>query len=282
MKNLSRFLKASGIIVLIIIVLSGCWAPAGNTYKGEYPELYSVAINSILYTRGYASLVGHVRDSRIKVVDEDPYGRVMFAYSEENITNIYSLVVLQKRDIRHAYFYPDHNFISVAMEAEQVVLDYDTSEITTIFTAEKIEELKVKNDWGREINENKCTKVKIVRRKDTKGPVRDSTLNELYNFALGDDSYGSVASSYINYFIKDDYTRSIYVGKGTYSSGRYVVMIFQPDGSYDESKCFIVLTGLDNYQDDLRQLKELNDWNKPVAPADLESSESPRTLPRTF
>ena len=283
MNKLVRFLKASGILVLIIILLSGCLSLTDKSYEGEYPELYSVALNSILYTQGYYMLINTVNDSVIRIVDEDQYGRVLFFYTEENLISRYSLVVLQKRDKRHAYFYPDYNFISISPDPEVMFLDYDNpSEITANFTVEKIEELKAKNDWGREINENKCTKVKIVRRKDATGPVRNNAVTELYNIALGDDSYGSVASSHIDYFIKDDYNRSIYVGTGKASSGRYVVMLFQPDRSYDESKCFFVLTDPDNYQDDLKQLKELNDWNKPFAPADPESSEPPRMPPRIF
>lgn len=46
---------------------------------------------------------------------------------------------------------------------------------------------------------------------------------------------------------------------------RYVVMFFQPDGSYDEKNGFMELTDLNNYQDDLKAFKELNNWN--VKPA---------------
>ncbi|MDR0516579.1 MAG: hypothetical protein LBH25_05990 [Fibromonadaceae bacterium] len=42
-------------------------------------------------------------------------------------------------------------------------------------------------------------------------------------------------------------------------------MFFQPDGSYDEKNGFMELTDLNNYQDDLKAFKELNNWN--VKPA---------------
>jgi hypothetical protein len=274
-----NILKALSILILVICLLSGCWSSHDGTYHGEYPELFSVAINSILGTAGYGSDGELVFDSAIGLVEEDSYGRILFIYYECNEISQYSLVICQKSDDNYAYFYPDYNFISISIE--EYLYDYEVLEAVDSFPVDEIEELKTKNDWGMEISESKCMKVEIVRKKPVNRSVNNDTLRELYNLALGKDAYGHV-SSYTTFFITDDYNRSIYVGTGKVSSGRYVVMLFQPDGSYDESKCFFVSTDPDNYQDDLKQLKELNDWNKPLAPADPESSEPPRMPPRIF
>ena len=44
---------------------------------------------------------------------------------------------------------------------------------------EIIEELKKKNDWGKEIDIEKCIRVKITRKKDL-SPIDDEDIIELY------------------------------------------------------------------------------------------------------
>lgn len=127
---------------------------------------------------------------------------------------------------------------------------------------EEIEELKRKNDWGMEVDMDKCIKTKILRKKEN-GLVRKQILRKLYNKALGDDAYARY-KYHMEYLIEDDYGRSIYLGRGKYLSNRFVVMLFQPDGSYNESKCLIELSDTQKYQDELSAFKDLNDWNQPI------------------
>ena len=46
----------------------------GDDYHGEYPDLYSIAIHSLLGSTGYY-LSENAGDSFIEVIDEDNYGR---------------------------------------------------------------------------------------------------------------------------------------------------------------------------------------------------------------
>ncbi len=229
-------------LIIFVVFLTSCTQDKDD-YNGEYPELYSTAIHSLLGTFGYGSSERRF-DSQIAILEEDEYGRKLFSYYENTRISTYSLIINQKSDDEYTYFYPDYNFIS-------------NSE--NIFSEMEIEGLKKKNDWGKEIDVNKCDKRKITRNKAT-GQVSEKNLTELYKKALGNDASSSPT---IKYFTSDKYGRSIYSGFGQFSSKRNAVMLFNPDGSYTENKCIMELPDLNNYQDELKAFKELNDWNEP-------------------
>jgi len=258
MIKLFKLTKVVSVIVLIALVFSGCFSSKDpDDYHGEYPELYSVAIHSLLGSFGYSQSERKL-DSTIIIFEADEYGRQLFFYYEGTIIDKYSLIISQKNDDYYSYFYPDFNFISFT-EDDLLLAKYDFMELYNQ-SDEEIEELKRKNDWGMEIDLDKCVKAEIVHKK-SEGPVNNRTLLELYNKVLGEDAYGI---SHIEFFITDDYGRSIYFGYGKPSSERYIVMLFKPDGTYDESKCVMELTDLYSYQNELKEFKELNDWNKPI------------------
>ena len=251
-------IKVVAIVLIATFVMVGCETDRGKNYTGEHPELYSVAISSLLGSTGYA--VSEVRyNSTVTLIEEDIYGKKLFIYSESHAISSYSLLISQKSDDKYVYFYPDYNFISIPS-------DYIPNPDPQLapedrFSAEAIEELKRRNDWNMEINLDKCVKVNIVRQKED-GPVSNGDLRQLYNLALGEDAYRYQNSTFL---IADEYGRSIYLGHGKFASGRWVVMLFQPDGSYDESRCLMELPDTQNYQDELKAFKELNDWNQPLS-----------------
>ena len=252
-----KFAKTVSAIILISLIFSGCFVSKDpDDYHGEYPELYSVAIHSLLGTTG-CDFSERKFDSEIMIVEEDQYGRTMFLYYEGAAISTWSFLVSQKSDDNYSYFYPDFNFTSFT-EDDLFLAKFDFMELYNQ-SDEEIEALKSKNDWDMKIDLDKCVKVEIVRKK-AEGPVQGSAW-ELYNKALGDDAH--VPHS-IEFFTTDDYGRSIYFGYGKPSSERYIVMLFKPDGTYDESKCVMELTDLYSYQDELKQFKDLNDWNKPI------------------
>src|SRR5690554_6153268 len=91
------------MIFMISLMLVSC---TSTEYKGEFPQLYSVATHSILGNLGYAD---HT-DSIITIIEEDGFGRILFSYTEETTT--YSILILQKSDEVYSYYYEDYNFIS--------------------------------------------------------------------------------------------------------------------------------------------------------------------------
>ena len=254
-----RTIKMLAIALVAVFIMVGCETDRGKNYTGEYPELYSVAINSLLGSTGY-SVSERRYDSTVELIEEDDYGRKLFYYNELHPVNADSLLISQKNDDEYVYFYPDYNFISIPLD-EMSNVNWREKTYVENFSAEAIEELKMRNDWNMEVNLDNCMKVDIVRQKE-KGSVRNRDLNRLYNLALGEDASNHASSK--TFFIEDAYGRSIYLGHGTFTSRRWVVMLFQPNGTFDESRCLMELHDTQNYQDELRLFKELNDWNQPL------------------
>jgi len=256
-----KIIRAVAIILVLISIISimNCvpsWLKRQRIYEGEYLELYSIAINTLLGARGYGYSEQPFQP-RIEVIDEDKFGRKLFIYFENSSISTYSLIISQKNDDDYTYFYPDYNFISFTLELK--VFD-NISKFFDQFPVEKIEELKRKNDWDMEIDESKCLKEKIVRKKDN-GPINERKVLNICINVLGNDAYPHLSS--IEFFKTDDYNRAIYFGRGKISSNRHIIMLFNPDGSYNESTGIMELFDIMNYQDELKNFKELNNWNKP-------------------
>jgi hypothetical protein len=234
------------ILIAITILLVSC-TPSTPEYTGDYPELFSIALNSIPGTEGY--LLGEVRHQPVlTVLEEDDYGRVLFFYSETWAISPHSLVICQKSDSEFTYFYSDYNFISSQDDT---------------FSDEEIEYLKKKNDWGMELNESKCLKVNIVREKEVKS-IEFNALREMYRGALGDDAR-PFDDSYISSFITDDYGRCIYIGYGKHGERDHpsvAIMMLNPDGTCDPETGAMELMDLYEYQDVLLEFKERNGWNE--------------------
>ena len=256
MKKCFKIAKVNFIVVIAmaIIITVGCTSK-DKIYDGEYPDLYSVAIHSLLGSSGFIQSERSF-PSIIKLVEEDTHGRKLFIYYEGTSISTYSLLISQNNDDEYVYFYPDYNFISVEESKWQHTATLGPPEDD--FTTEEIEELKRNNDWNKPINIDRCIKAKIVREKEM-GPMEDKKLEKAYYETLGEDG-GPRAIPRISFLVTDDYGRSIYLWYG--NSGLNLVIIFQPDGSYEEQGV-MELKELQNYQDELKAFKELNGWNKP-------------------
>ncbi|MCI8596722.1 MAG: hypothetical protein HFE35_07950 [Clostridia bacterium] len=179
---MSRWRKLITILVcyLSIITFSGC---SYKGYTGEYPELFTVAINSIPNVKGYGvSEVPH--QPVVNLIEQDKYGRKFFCYSEEvgryandeernmALRGGVNLVICQFSDSEYAYYYPNTTYISAPLCEGNRIYIYGKNSPATIdnplndFTDEEIEELKQKNDWGQELDLEKCEKAPIVRIKE--------------------------------------------------------------------------------------------------------------------
>ena len=66
---------------------------------------------------------------------------------------------------------------------------------------------------------------------------------------------------WIEFFMTDNYGRSIYVVNGANNVKTKRVLLFESDGSYNASICVMIKDC--NYQDDFKAFKELNNWNQP-------------------
>ena len=262
--------KIFGVILICLVfitILTGC--DPIKQYKGNNLDLFSVAVNSLLGADGYGS-VGY--PPQLKVIEEDSYGRKLFSYQGDGFVPTYSILICQKSDDKYAYYYPDFNFISI---------EYDSNLIPqNIFSDEEVNELKNLNDWNNEINEEKCIKVKIIREKNqpkiTKS--KEKQFEQIIKKLAKDTGYKGKDTifRYAIYCTTDNYGRTLYY---TYGVGRDVngedvssksltryfnlVIIFNKDGTFDETICVMELSDKYSYQAELKQFKYLNGWNQP-------------------
>ena len=257
---MKKMIKINLTLLLIsTIFLTSCFR-TDVTYTGDFPELFSVALHSLLGAKGYEG--GHLSSPSIRVLEEDSYGRVLFLYHEDWI---YSNLIIQKFDDDYAYFYPYYNFIltygmSVGGYPEGFSFGFDDEEV--------IDELKEANSWNQPMSDSsEFERVPIVRLIEV-GPVTLETLNEVY-FELFPQATRRIDSGEVNYtmnFLRTDkYGRSVYFAIGTGSDRRrnpYAV-IFQPDHSFDLETGVLEITDINNYQTELRLLMESNGWNEP-------------------
>ncbi|AUD63295.1 hypothetical protein BK010_06715 [Tenericutes bacterium MO-XQ] len=256
------------VIVLFFIYLFEDY----DGYEKEYKDLYTEAIYSLLGNRGYF-LEGEILDDpEIIVIEEDNYGRILYAYYESNHVSSYSYLIAQKSDDIYVYFYPNYNFISAAY-------DYDKATTQTIFTTDEINQLKTQNDWNLPLDDSKMIHFEITSLKEKpKSKISKDTFEILLkslaqksNYLGDDDLY-----RYSEYFLTDDYGRTMYyvygIGRDMLGEGVspdsliqyfHAVIIFQSDGSYNLYHSIMELTDLQVYQSELQAFKILNNWNLP-------------------
>lgn len=170
-KKISNFFVIF-VLIFISLTMTACWGRANMTYLGDYPDLYSVAINSVEGLRGYIhSEIGH--PSVVELIETDNYGRSLFVYCEEDSRDqsIVYLMISQGRTIKGATFYFGVNYIFDNLSENNVVhifghkrssyLEYPLND----FSESEIEELKLNNDWNKPLNYEKYKTVPIVWQK---------------------------------------------------------------------------------------------------------------------
>ncbi len=262
--------------VLVTFLMIFCFIPAligcekGVPYSGEDYDLFSVALNSLLGVSGYS---GKGATPKIIIIEEDSYGRKLFSYQSDGFVAAYSVLICQKSDDNYAYYYPDYNFISAEYKSNV--------NVESLFTTEEINELKQLNDWNKEIDEEKCVKVKIIKEKKNTKITKETEkkFRYLMREIATDTGYKGDDTLFRNAILctTDDYGRKLYyvngVGYDAYGEGVspnsvsrdfHLVVIFNPDGTFDEIKCVIELTDYYKYQTQVKNFKGLNNWNHPL------------------
>ena len=102
------------IILIILLISTIPLTSCGYTeYSGDDSDLYTVAINSVLYLNGYSWGADFECDPSIEIIDEDNYGRIMFSYYEKyykgaNIA-FSALIVCQNSNEKEVFYYEDIN-----------------------------------------------------------------------------------------------------------------------------------------------------------------------------
>lgn len=174
-----KVVKFCCVLCLLPLLCCGCQDYEG--YTGNYPELFSVAVNSIPDAKG-CLLGGEITHQPILCfIEEDNYARKMFVYSEirdpeDQYGNTYDnrqiyLMICQAAIDGYAYYYNEKNLVVSVISDFPTRIKYGgTGQVSSIkeplkdFSTEMITQLKNNNDWGKEVDIDKCKKVKIIRR----------------------------------------------------------------------------------------------------------------------
>lgn len=151
------------LAVLLLVILSSCSLDcAYKEYSGEYTDLYTVAVNSVLWVNGYSWGADFKRAPHIEKIGEDNYGRAIFFYQEKHYKgseiSFSALIVCQASNDSEVFYYENECYIV----KEQT--NY-SSKPDEVFSAEDIDYLKSINDWNKELDYEKCLRREITKSK---------------------------------------------------------------------------------------------------------------------
>lgn len=171
MKKIIRCL----IIIVLIPLLVSCRDT--DIYRGNDPELHSVALESIVGSRSDWM-------NEVLRMEEDAYGRVLFAFFGANLywtvngqEDVLAIVIAQKTDSNFAYYYDSSNATSV-ISIHNLDEELTLKLLESYFDEEDIEELKVKNDWNKPINDKLLFRTEVTRKKTCDVLARELRPNE--------------------------------------------------------------------------------------------------------
>ena len=237
----------AGIICAsFLMILTGCKGCSYNDYSGEHTDLYTVAVNSILWNEGHSSSADRFYDAEIEILETDTYGRVLYTYYEKTHDTIAfsSLIITQYSSGGYVYYYEDYNYLIKEQELYSLELQR--------FGQEEIENLKTLNDWGKELNLKKCTKKEIIRDKQ-RIPTNEREIEEKVCL-----KFGLAANSYIGlwYLTSDTGGNFIVYGDNSNNNIRFAAFVNSEGNVID----WLVPQNLFAYQEELKNFKLKNGW----------------------
>lgn len=238
--------------VFCLIILTSC---SYNGYSGNFSDLYTVTINSVLWLNGYSWDTDFVCDPQIEIIDEDMYGRIMFTYYEKYYSgadmSFSTLIICQDSNEKEVFYYEDINYIV----KEQVIY----AQSLKGFDEEEIEYLKLINDWNKEINYDKCIKKEIKKSKSNIPNEKEIKNEIIYNFDLINGQY----SLFMNFLTSDsDNSNYIIYGYVRKNEGKGIYFVGLVERENDSFKKINIMVPLNvyNYQTEFIEFKEMNNW----------------------
>lgn len=237
-------------LTLIIMLFSGC---AYKGYSGKNTDLFTEAVNSVLWNTGHSSGADRFKDSEIEVIEKDGYGRTLFTYHEKYYAgaklSFTALLIAQHSSDGFVYYYEDCNFIIKEQELY--------SSKTVNFTQEEMSELKAENDWDSEINLEKCIKKQISKTKQ-EIPYDSRTITDkaVEKFNLVEREY----NLYLHYLTADGGDNFIVYGSiGKFNGDEDIYFAALINSVTNEIK-FLVPENVYNYRQELINFKAENGW----------------------
>lgn len=238
------------ILLIFTMILTSC---GYNKYSCNYSDLYSVAINSLLWINGYSWKTDFKCNPSIEIIDHDSYGRTIFTYYEKYYKgfdmSFSSLIVCQDSNEKEVFYYEDINYIV----KEQVLYSHNIEKFSDI----EIEYLKLINDWNKEINYKKCVRKEITNSKPKiLGEKKlEKQISETFELANGEYSL-------FMDFLTTNSNNSMYLIYGyirkTEEEKIYFVGLVEKNDVLKLST--IVLSNVYNYTTEFVEFKRLNNW----------------------
>ncbi len=238
--------------VFILVVLTSC---AYQGYSGSYLDLYTVAINSVPWLNGYSWSADFECDAEIELIDEDNYGRKMFTYREKYYAgggiSFSALIVCQHSNDKEVFYYEDTNY---------VVKEQDKySQKLKEFEYQEIENLKLVNDWNKEINYSKCIRKELSKSKSNipdEVKVKNQIVNE---FSLINGKY----SMFIDYLTENssnsNYIMYGHIRKNEQDSIYFIGLVNTENGLFKSLNTLTPLNVYD-YKTEFIEFKQVNNW----------------------
>lgn len=239
-------------LLFIVFIVSGC---DFYKYKGNYVDLYTVAVNSILWNNGHSYGADRAVSSEIKIIDKDEYGRTLFTYYEKYYAgaeiSFSSLIISQKTESENVYYYEDLNYIIKKQKKYALELEG--------FTNEEVENLKLQNDWNKEISLNKCIKKQISNYKQDYPKLSKEIKNKIISDVAYEVDYYDI---FINFLTDDLNGKFIGYGNIMVEEGKNIYYIFLAKIENEELKeiSFLIPTDVYNYKNELIDFKISNNW----------------------
>lgn len=241
-----KFFKAV-ILTICLAFVAGLFAGCDfGAYKGKYADLYTVAINSVLWNRGHSYGADHYISSEIEIIERDEYGRTLYKYLEGFYTypsnGYYALIVSQYVSHGWVYYYEDCNYIVRELPPPQA---YDR---------QAIEQLKEANDWGKPVDADKCIRKRIVKKKPQNEVVANIVTAEVKKeYSLSDG-----VKIYTDYLTDDEIGNGLYygaIGKSDDETDFFVAFV-----SADGNIKLFTPSNIFDYNEQLKTFKKENGW----------------------
>lgn len=233
----------------LLTVLTGCAACSYKGYSGNYPDLYTVAINSLLWNKGHSDKTDRFCDSEINILEKDEIGRILYIYYEDyyvgDTISFSSLIISQYSVDGYVYYYEDCN----CLIKEQIAYTAELNE----FSGEEIEELKKANDWGKELDLSKCIKKQVVREKQGL-PYNEEIKSKVKQKFKSDEG-----NTFIDYLTNDINGNFILYGvvRAFEKQSDYFVAFVNSEGEIID---WLIPENLYAYQEELKNFKQKNGW----------------------
>ncbi len=194
-----------------------------------------------------------VRGISTEPLEEDDYGRILYAYRTP-FKDIYpffatAVIIMQKFENDQVYFYEDSFFF---------IYDYPVNNLSEIdVDSQKINELKVLNDWGEPLDESKMSKRTVTVRPNFSIEKERPELSEHQMTHLEANVRAEIGHDEFDMWFRDydNESRELYfvnAGEGEY----YFVIV-----SSCEYYSLVKIDDIFDYLGQLSELKRSSGWN---------------------